>query len=235
MTIIMDSKFQELARILDATLAEVNPEGLPNGQNAFRIIRFLREFPGMVDVLSPEFIKHIDQQLGYANVRREVKSIYTYPESGYAPWSIVLTETEKLSKANSIIEKKIFTPSIVKGKVYLISDNVVDELFQLFKHDSFVKNPENSHITLVNSDVVARIGEDVVKQYINDTKPIFKLSSGLVKSTYSRDWPVFSECRVLEVGSKELSEWIIKFNLHFKTSITPSTHITFAVIPRSLF
>ena len=40
-------KIQELMRILDATLSEVNPDGLFNGFNAMNIIRFLCQFPNM--------------------------------------------------------------------------------------------------------------------------------------------------------------------------------------------
>ena len=227
-----DSKFQELVRVLDATLANVNPDGLITGHNTVSIIRFLSSFEGMNSFISPD-LHHLINDLattdGKDNVRGPVKKILMYPLTQYPPWNdigIQFTESPLFR----------FQICLLEGKVYaacISIPNLTDYVFDTVNLVGFKKNKEKCHITLVNSNIVYDLGMDRVKQFIANWQEEFPVVLGKVKTTESLDWSPFKECAVVEVSSDYLTNFINAFGA--LKSIKPSTHVTFASKSRDLF
>ena len=243
MTSSNDFKFQELARILDATLGGINPEGLVTGQNALKILEFLSNFDCMDHFVSTEFMQHIKKEIAASeskiNVREQVKKILVYPRVGYAPWNEFHVNDEDLSVIKQQTKDIKFKIALVEGKVYaqcLSPITINDVIFDFMKSKlgpEFVKNVETSHVTLVNSNVVADIGIDKVQDFINQWQESFSLETGKIKSTFSEDWSRFSECFVVEIFCNYLTQFIQAFSSLKK--INPTLHMTFAIKPRDLF
>ena len=83
-------RIQELMRVLDATLATVNPQGLVDGKNAMSFINFISQVPNMESFVGKDFMSLINNQLESSankeNAREHVKKIWTYPKHAYEPW-----------------------------------------------------------------------------------------------------------------------------------------------------
>lgn len=231
-------QFQELVRIIDATLANVNREGLANGQNAMKVITFLSSFEGMDKFLPEGYQEYIREQTmaatGKGNARGEVKNMLMYPELKYSPWTDVEFDTSDIDVSS--VQFKI---QLVDGKVYakcVSVSTVSDLLYQRFVKDNdnnLSPNSEPCHITLVNSNVVYDLGQEKVQAFLNDNfQDQFTVKLGHVKTTFSRDYSLFGSCYVVEVHSPILKDFIDKFST-FKV-IKPTTHITFAIQPRDL-
>ena len=86
-----DFKIQELVRILDATLCDLNPNGLSTGQNCLNIIKFISSFEGFDKFVSTELNDAMKREIvlsdGKQNVREHVKKILMYPRTTYLPWN----------------------------------------------------------------------------------------------------------------------------------------------------
>jgi len=239
-------KFQELVRIIDATLGEVNPSGLPTGQNSLSIIKFISSFNGMDQFLPSDFRDKIKEELNKTNekenVREHVKKILTYPKTGYSPWTEQEFDQDLLDQIKLKCENVKFKIQLVEGKVYGLcispGDKVNDIVFNELK-DKLLKglrlNFETSHITIVNSNVVADIGIDKVISFIKNFDQEFCVETGKIKSTFSEDWSRFSECYVVELECEYIDNFIEKFNKEFNKTIKITKHSTFAIKPRSLW
>jgi hypothetical protein len=99
-------------------------------------------------------------------------------------------------------------------------------------------NPEPPHVTIINSNIVSDCNIDEVKTFVSNFHKPFQIEFGKIKTTISNDWPLFSRCYVTEIKSDTLNYFIKQFNEKFKDKlkkpIVISTHITFAIIHRSL-
>lgn len=246
-----DFRIQELARVIDATLGNVNPGGLATGQNAHAVLRFLRDFPNMERFVSGEFYQLMRAELDVAraedatiNVRAAVKRCMTYPRKGYAPWNIVACTEEQCTTMRRAAEGAVFRIEIVDGKVYAVCKSQPTLTRRLYDaaidtRDSRMEcNDEACHITLVNSDVVACAGEGAIRELIAANAPdafAIALPTGQIKTTFSEDWSRFSECAVVDVHSQVIDGFLAAFNERFGTSLRPAMHVTFAVTPRDLF
>lgn len=237
-------KFQEMIRILDATLAEINPKGLLDGQNCRSIIRFFSSLEGFDKFVSKEFAEHIDQEFGNTkesgNVRGPVKKVLMYPRMSYLPWVDFETLPKILDEIKEDSKRVGFKLQIIDGKVYgscisviqldeIVFDKVKDQL------PSLQPNTEPCHITIVNSNIVADIGQANVEKFIKDFDQEFTVTTGKIKSTFSEDWSVFSECYVIEIECPYIDDFLSKFNQEFGKNINPAKHITFAIKLRSLW
>lgn len=80
-------------------------------------------------------------------------------------------------------------------------------------------NIESCHITIINSNIVAEIGENDVKEILTNFKQDFLIETGKIKSTFSEDYSFFSTCYVVEIQSLYINEFLNTFNLHFQTSL----------------
>jgi hypothetical protein len=231
-----DFKFQEFCRVVGATTASYNYNGLINGTSCLFFIK--SQMPYIVGYVSDPFYKLIIQEItlaeGKTNVREHVKKILTYPLEGYLPWK------EHHYPITYDVSNVKFNIVIKDGKVHAFSSNIIaKQIFNLIHPPNTVINAENSldtHITLVNSNVVADIGINKISEFITKVANTeFNIKLGNVKSTVSYDWPMFSDCYVIEVISDVISKFIGLFNEEFGKKINPTLHITFAVKPRSLF
>ncbi|SNW62450.1 Hypothetical protein ORPV_546 [Orpheovirus IHUMI-LCC2] len=238
-------KVQELMRVLDATLYEVNKDGAPNGQNSILISKFLLSFPGMKEYVGDKYYDCVDNNIKAAeekiekdknaNVREQTKNMWMYPNYKYDPWNVLEVDNEVKKEELQSIKFKI---EFVDGKVYAkAEEHFTSKAFDLYKHylTGLVPNVETSHITLVNSNVVYKLGNDKVQNFVNNYMEEFTVTVGDVKHTVSRDWARFSVCYVLEVASEYVNKFLSDFNEEFKTNIKPSPHVTFAIKPRTLF
>lgn len=241
-------KFQELCRIIDATLFNINNDNSTShtghtGHNMINIMNFLLNFDGMNKFLDKDFYSHakniIDNtDLTQKNVRKNVKDILMYPTFSYSPW---------ISHNLNINMTADFRLELVHGKVYAVccNTNITKTIFEKVKSinselmHGLVPNIETSHITIVNSDVVASICNnnqhkfnDFISTYINIQ---FSTNLTCIKSTISNDWSVFSKCFVITISSKDLDDFLTDFNSAFEKNIKKSFHMTFAIKPRSLF
>ncbi|VBB18745.1 hypothetical protein YASMINEVIRUS_1277, partial [Yasminevirus sp. GU-2018] len=189
-----------------------------------------------------------------SNVREQVKKILTYPETGYPPWeSVDVDSKEYMTKLST----PIFRLTITDGKVYAVPTEQFKEyrstLYELLRTDmenhcksvggdstKLVENNESSHITVVNSNIVHDCGQDSVREFISSTQNVvdFTITFGKIKSTVSNDWTLFSRCYVAETESTFLTEFVDRFNVHFKDRLKKpiklSPHTTIAIVPRSL-
>jgi hypothetical protein len=236
-------KFQELVRVVDATLASVNYSGLLHGKTTLKLILFLSSFDGMEEFLPQDYRDLIKDKSQTAcdknNVRAEVKDLLMYPELTFAPWTVIGFDTSSMDV--SAIQFKI---QIVNGGVYakcLTTPTMSDVVYEQFirthnENNNIVPNGEVCHITLVSTDMVYNIGQDKIQQFIDEHfSNTFTVQLGSnILSTYSRSWSVFSLCYVVEVHSPILTDFINGFSTCFGV-INPTTHVTFAVTPRDLF
>lgn len=238
-------RFQELARILDATLAKVNYDGFVTGRNAESILRFLIQFPGMKEYVGSEYHQFVTEKLALANetsqenVREPVKSIYVYPKklNEYEPW--IKVDVPELE-----VEPVLFDFDVVDGKLYAsqtsgssLTQTIYDQILS-FLPSGIVPNTEGTHITLINSNVVAQVGmarvEAWLDEYKKDSTP-FTIELGDVLTTVSNDYAAFSSCYVVKIESESIRQFMESFNQTFGTRAKPSIHLTFGTKPRSLF
>lgn len=234
-----DFKFQELCRTVDATTSSYNHNGLINGTSCLAFINI--QVPYVKGYVSNLFYELITREIalaeGKTNVREHVKKILTYPLKGYLPWK------EHDYVLNCDVSDIKFNIFIKDGKVYAFSPDIMaTRIYNLVHPPNTILNPENAqdtHITLVNSNIVADIGIGKINSFIDEYFKYkfkeFSVNIENVKSTVSYDWPVFSECYVIEVISNTISHFIESFNDEFNKKVNPILHVTFAVKPRSLF
>lgn len=123
-----NNKFQELVRVLDATLFDLNKEKGLTGHVSLEIIKFLLNFNGIDNLISKEFKEYMFEQIknkdSDENVRKEIKNILMYPENKYPPWNIIDVENSVLERINEKVQSIKFKIDIVDGKVFGIPDDI---------------------------------------------------------------------------------------------------------------
>lgn len=177
------------------------------------------------------------------NIRGSVKAIFTWPLKGYLDWNCYKNDDQTLiKKANQLVVENI-EPKIelIQGKLYLTLGNFIDLISQVKEFQDISKNlelplvpnSESSHITLVNSDIVAKLDKEKLDTFIKSELSTKKsVTFTEIKHTVSFDWPVFSVCVVLSVSSDYLVQFVKKLNEVFGTSVKPSVHLTILICPR---
>lgn len=206
----------------------------------------------LVANISDEFRTFIKTHLSQVkedsiNVREQVKKIWTYPLSGYLKWNY-LESKEILKDVNSVILDVKPKLQIIDGKIYCtlpkINDNISKltlPIAQKLGVEGLVPNFESEHITIVNSNVLAKIYYsnnknkiDLLLEKYNDcTNKDIVINE--FKHTISLDWSPFSVCVVVGIKSNWLTEFCTNFVeiLDNKTLYKiPSLHLTTLVLPR---
>jgi hypothetical protein len=247
-----DSKFQEFVRTVDATTSVYNKPGLPTGWNCLNFIKQQVNDTNLKEFISEDFYKVITEELSLAqnkeNVRAHVKKILMYPNYEYEPWVAYSASEDLLQIINRNCSQTPFKIELIDGKVFakcqytnsivnVAYDYAVAEDAKTFS--SLLPNSESCHITLVNSNIVQDIGKDKVLSFLQSYEDkLFYMQTKDIKSTTSRDWPIFSQCYVISIESSDIAEFLKDFNNEFSSVIKPirlSPHITFAIKPRDLF
>lgn len=233
-----DYKFQEFCRVAGATAAQYDKEGLLNGKWILNFI--LSQLPLVKGFISDDFHTLIQEEItkseGKSNVREHVKKILTYPLQGYLPWV-------EYNKYTPETIDSTFHFTLKNGKVYAFSpDKIAASIFSKLQDlEEFtgvelnMETADDTHITLVNSNIVYDIGIEKVQEFLLKYNEEFCVKFTNIKSTESYDWPVFSKCYVVGIESDTINSFIHDFNLEFGKSLKPSTHITVATRPRTLF
>lgn len=227
-----DERFIELIRVLDATFGEHDRAGLATGQTGKRLLQALGDLPGvdLSDELRERVTRCVQDQ--GANVRATLKDVYMFPQrvGEYAPWVEMPWPVPNLPEC-------LFQIKMVDGKVYaqqVDGPDFIASVYAALEDEAgqlgLKPNMERSHVTLVNSDEVARIGADHVAAAVAASNSPFPLQVKGVMTTVSRDWPVFSTCAVVKVNSEQLA----CFMAGFPQVRLKSYHVTFAQKPRAL-
>ena len=246
-----DEFFQEICRVVDASLSVLYPENLCTGQNGLKVIREASTFFRLDNIqLSPEFdevvkdvVRNTIIEDETTNVRGPVKKVYMYPKYTFDPW-VEHQLTEQLEQqVSETVSNFDFKLSLTDGKVYALTSNtegktLTEKVFELVGGEVDMvgckPNAETTHLTIINSDVVAKIGQDKVQTFLDNYSTTFTVNFNGIKSTLSRDWPVFSQCYVLSLKAEYISTFVDKFNEQFELTKVPSIHLTFASKPRSV-
>jgi hypothetical protein len=252
--------FQELVRIVDATVHAIDPEGVVTGIGTMQTIQGLLQRDGLKQRLGQDFCDFIEQQYNESqqpdthkfkpNVREYVKKILVYPNiTPSSDWTDIAITSEEHQQLDVIASKLRFQLKIIDEKVYAVpvpGNNAIDyriQILNLFKHAihpvHVIANPEPQHIAVIDdANIVKECGLENVTSFItkfNQTKDsIIHIAFDKIKTTVSEDWSLSSRCYLVGINSLELTEFIKQFNETFKNMFKPSTHASFAVLPRSL-
>lgn len=253
------SNVRELVRIVDATLQNINHDGLTTGQTAMKFMNFISGLEGFSEFIGSEFDQHfrkyindgmkkIEEGNSTTNVRSEVKKIFMYPTMEYPPWTHIDVPDSSLQIVNEKCAGVRLRLGMVDGKVYAVptsAESIIDvvysELHQCLDSNSLCKNPEKGHITIINSNVVADIGHERVSDFVEafNSEHVgdegFSIDTNQVKSTVSNDWSVFRVCYVIDIKCSTIDTFLAQFNEIFETKLKMSKHLTFAIEPRSLW
>ncbi len=239
---------QELALTIGATLFSLHEDDGHSGARDIRIWKFLLSEPGMMHQIGTEEYDRISEHIREAeeselqNKRNWVKKIQLGDSLSYPPWESVKIPAHRIAVLNANLETVKLRLQLVNGKLYAVP--VLEDLelttviYSEFK-DLISKgcrpNIETSHITCVNSNIIAPLDEKKVEQFIASHSEPFTVVGKSVKSTTSKDWARFSRCYVLEVESSVLEQYLSEFNTEFGTKVKISLpRITFAVRPRDI-
>lgn len=254
-------RFQELARIIDATLANVNRKDIPTGNNTMRIITFLADFPGMKEYIGDDFYNSIPRFIeenralpnadGIVNFRGPVKKILMYPKTSYPEWKNHGVPSYTVEVIEEVLSDRKFHLEIVNGPLFAVLEQknfsreiyygISDENGRYDEKDYEAQDGPDvkCHVSLVPSNVVAEIGESKVQDFVNAFVMVNGDKFGVefvdLKSTFSEDWSRFGHCLVMGVRSDYIDEFLSKFNAKFNRNIKPCLHITIASVNRDLF
>lgn len=249
---------QELSRTLSTEIAASSSSpsktGSDDGKVSLAIIKCLRQ--GMDCLLSASFKKFIDTEVklaeGKENVRGHVRDIWMYPLKGYMDWVTMPKEqSEPIMKvAGEVLPSCPKSLVAIHGKtVKLAVDGFTVKLWDTAKATmphiipgvKLTQNPDASHLTLVYSDVLASVDAKEFNDFFQSEKKgleaaIIKPTS--VAHTVSLDYAPFSVCVVVRFESDAVKEFLERLNKRFeaflKKPVSPSLHITIAILPRSL-
>jgi hypothetical protein len=235
-------QIQELSRVIDATLASVDHNGLIKGHTAMDTIKFLINRPGMEKYVGEEFFKFVNSEFeqanGKINIREHVKRIWTYPNFKYEPWNILDIDKSDVSRVKSVLKLCTFNPEVKDGKVFFVPNtnisNNVYNILRYYLNDDIVPNTESSHLTIINSNIVADIGIDKVVKFVKNYDIANDIEFEEIKHTESYDWSVFSKCYVIAIKSDTINNFVNNFNKDFNKTVKLSLHMTFAIKPRSI-
>lgn len=182
------------------------------------------------------------------NVRAAVKSIWMMINNGAFIPFVSLSDTTSasvLTKANRILADIRVVPFKEAGKLYLDVRGLREIVFKQLKADDlipegFVLNIESSHVTILNSNVVALLDQNVLVTFMKEWQAGISLRAINVQLGHSDDWPMFSGCLVIgfdfATGS-ELRVFAEALNKAVGQEIVPSkfsAHTTIAVLARAM-
>lgn len=247
--------FQERAREAAALAFRADDPDTHTGWTALRIMQAMMIEHQWASQLPPEYHDWAVKQMADCkypnNVRATVKRLWMWPQQGYLPWRDVPVDSApgkvvREACAGIIQDGVLYGLRLVDGKLYWTMTGFVHALFgdvtaaravsQLLPECTLRPNFETSHITLVNSDVVARFKMEDIKAFVAKySKQMADLSVTKLAHTVSLDWARFSVCLTAHLRSEMLTRLINDFNITFGTTLpVPAMHITLAVLPRAL-
>lgn len=231
-----DFKFQELIRILAATLRQVNPTGQSNGQNGIWLTSTLLRFPGIEKWISPE-LKGICEKMaatsGGDNPRQELEKMYMHPIPQYLPWEKEQIIFEELDHANRQIEEyNRFEIRMEKGMVR--ANCTMDPDFMHSLHYSLCKNKpyiggklsnKECHITLLHPALLRKVElaykledvEEFIDSFARDPEngQFFSIRISDLVSSFSRNWERFGLFYAFVVQSDYIERFLEKFESRF--------------------
>lgn len=239
-----DFAFQETSRIVTA---QKFPENKTDGDNGWLSINIIKNASNHEKIkISPEFKKLIQTIINElpeypTNVQTQVEKIWMYPNFQYPNWCDLEDTWGLISFANDLTQKISPRFEIVNGKVCVVMDGFIQQLQDKFPFSKLLPEVEGllpsfktGHITVINSDVLAKCDLNEVYETNRQFNMLgFDITFQNIKHTISLDRARFSICVALSLKSEVLQMYLDDFNKTFGTSVKPSSHITFAVLPRA--
>jgi hypothetical protein len=264
-------KFQEKLRIAEASNFAKSPERAARGWVAIDSIKEALCNDDGAHNLSPEYVKYVTGKLAEIdekkdnNVRRTVKDIWTWPMVGFPSWNHLVPH---LGTSNDVVKKVIqianeilasasivAIPALVEGKIYLTLSGFRSTLWSRCREAGIdlgcvipklcrplTENFETEHVTLVNSDVLAKLlsldGSRATLMQLLDkcSKISMKFTIKSAMHTLSLDWARFGVCFVMGIDlatCPELISFMQEFNDAMGSQVKiPSPHITVAIDSR---
>lgn len=230
-----------------ATLYPLAEADGDTGARDLRIWRFILAEPGAQAALGADY-ERIRDLLDEAdaspqtNKRGWVKRILLGDPVQYPPWETLKLPENTWHGLRPLVAAFDWRLELSHGKVYAVpwaGDTrapLNQMIFDLLVGDlpsGLQANFETSHVTLVNSDVVAQVDPDELVAFL--ATEVHKVEAAAVLHTVSNDWARFSTCYVMSLVAPTLLDFLQRFNEHFglATRVTVP-HLTFAVAPRDL-
>lgn len=253
-----DFRFQELSRVLTARLMRETPQYW-NGHASMAIMRALYET--QKTSLTQEFSELLKTTFDATpvlpdekNVREAVRSIWMFPSTQYLEWCRVDAKTENVVSAAAtkvLNAEKALKLHAERGKTVKIEvSGFVDKLWSIEGVSdtltsacgvSLTKNTAPSHITLINSGVLADVDQKIFDAAFAGeasavAADIDDIAVERVDHTFSFDYAPFWACAVVRLRSHKLDLMVKRLNQKLasvlKKPINPSFHITVAVAMR---
>lgn len=237
--------FQEEARRRTATTWNEQDKDGQLGWTAVRIVQTMLNEPNWRDQTTEEYRGVVEQELKTCkypeNVRGQVKRIWTWPLQGYLPWNDLPAAESKavICACRKLMHDAKF--GLVNGKLYLRIPGFVEALWSTVDMKAVLPdlkaplraNVETSHITLVNSDVLAKCDRKILDNLLQkyETVPV-DLECTKVAHTVSLDWARFSICVTVHLQSSCLAQFISDFNSVCSANLRVPPFITVAIMPR---
>lgn len=235
-----DLEFLEVLRTADARASRI--EELKDAQiKGIYSMEMLRAIYVVADTsnLSNKLLLSIEENIkkyeSGEHGRACTKAVWKFPLTSYLPWNKV--ESMVISGIQKIFDEMKTVPfRIVNGKGYVMLDEFAnnpaiekvrtrasEELKSL--NIDLVKNTEPPHVTLINSDVLAKLqakGVEVKDRDFDATK--FRVED--VCHTLSLDYAPFYLCVVVRFKSEELSAFLEELGIPKKDgTFHVTTHV----------
>lgn len=252
---------QELVRTLSATLANVNPEGVDNGQNAMRVFTFLLDFPGMREYAGKDLYTVYDCAMKVIGKNGSlcrndiVREMLTYPHFNRDVWkSLSVDDTYRSAINDRILPNHYFYLTVHNGEIAAETSkcqNLTGELYETLSvalsgqvsligdFETFNDLGECNYIPVISSKVIAEVGVGQVGKFINEfveKNPLhFHVEFDEVKTAYFEDRSKFRNVVIMGVKSDYLKTFLAEFNERFDKRVEPNHNLTIAVVRRDLF
>lgn len=237
---IKDFEFLEKLRVNDARKYSSDDERWFTGVYSMQdlsLIRLILESLDISDRLKDHIEKYMKEHDNGANNRKIAKSIWTYNFPKFLPWNILSMDIKEIQNIFSIISAPKM--EIINGKVYISLENFknnfcTEERLKILNEEFFdlgfnlVKNPEPSHITLINSNVLPEMKGFSEKNLLTNLKAEdFEVMD--VRHTLSFDFSLFSLCVVVALKSSRIEKWLQEMSDKYSVKLKPCLHTTVAV------
>jgi hypothetical protein len=207
-------EFQEIARVYDATLYKIHPNGVLNGQSTMKIISDLIYHPGMKEKVGEKFYDFVIEQINEAtesspfiislhnkheykpNVREQVKKILMYPAIFYEPFLDVKIPEEKLEKVREDLHLIRFSLRVVDGKVNAVR-----------LENAYQENPYKPFLNDYRFLIMNYLGDDIKE----NCKTLGSDASKLTSNSDAEHITIINSNVVHNCGEKDVLDFVDEF------------------------
>lgn len=222
--------FQELVRILDATLYKVDSKSMLTGHNTLDTIIHFIDYPGMKEKVGDHFYNFILEQhdatlkgfynketssyIKNPNVREQVKKILMYPTTSYEPMLKVNVPDTQLELIKKELKKFRFSLRIFDRKVYA-----------MHVENSYVDSDKQFH-----NDYRMLIMSKLGDQIKDHCKSVGDDESKLIPNPEPQHITIINSNVVTDCDFNEVSNFVDEFT----TQIYPAFNVEFGDIKTTI-